>query len=306
MSELGDRLKAARIEKGLSLDDLQNITKIQKRYLIAIEEGNFSVIPGNFYVRAFIKQYSDAVGLNPEVIFDEYRKEIPSVYDEVAQESLSRTKSKKVVSNKSSKIFDVLPKVITALFIVGIVITLWYFIQTYLNNNNSAEPVDKTDDEVGFEQGGSPANNDKGKVEGNKEDENSDDNPGDQDSEDPNNGLEEPEKPKQEIAVIETSGSNSTYELKNAEKFELSLKATEGGRSWIRVVNGNEEELFRGEINDSNPQTFDLTDQESVWIRIGLTKEFEIYVNGEKLEYAIDPTKVNVQNVTINFIKEVQ
>ncbi|RKJ30729.1 helix-turn-helix domain-containing protein, partial [Butyricicoccus sp. 1XD8-22] len=40
MAELGTRLKEARLSKGYSLDDLQEITKIQKRYLVGIEEGN--------------------------------------------------------------------------------------------------------------------------------------------------------------------------------------------------------------------------------------------------------------------------
>jgi cytoskeletal protein RodZ len=61
VTELGNRLKEARLAKGLSLEDLQSITKIQKRYLIGIEEGNYSSMPGNFYVRAFVKQYQQLI-----------------------------------------------------------------------------------------------------------------------------------------------------------------------------------------------------------------------------------------------------
>ncbi len=71
MTELGNRLKEAREEKGMSLDDLQAATKIQKRYLTALEEGNYDIIPGKFYVRAFIKQYAEAVGLDSELLFEE-------------------------------------------------------------------------------------------------------------------------------------------------------------------------------------------------------------------------------------------
>lgn len=46
MTELGIRLKEAREEKAMSLDDLQAATKIQKRYLTALEEGNYDIIPG--------------------------------------------------------------------------------------------------------------------------------------------------------------------------------------------------------------------------------------------------------------------
>ncbi len=66
MTELGQKLKEARGTKGLSIDQLHEITKIQKRHLVAIEEGSYDVLPGAFYARAFIKQYADAVGLNGE------------------------------------------------------------------------------------------------------------------------------------------------------------------------------------------------------------------------------------------------
>lgn len=68
MSELGQQLKEARLQKGLSLDDVQEMTKIRKRYLEAIETGDYKVLPGSFYVRAFIKTYAETVGLNPDEI----------------------------------------------------------------------------------------------------------------------------------------------------------------------------------------------------------------------------------------------
>jgi cytoskeletal protein RodZ len=55
LTELGKLLKEKREEKGMSLEELQTATKIQKRYLAAIEEGNYDVLPGTFYARAFIK-----------------------------------------------------------------------------------------------------------------------------------------------------------------------------------------------------------------------------------------------------------
>jgi len=71
-STIGARLKAARIAKGLTIDDLQQITKIQKRYLIAIEDEQFDKLPGDFYVRAFVKQYADTVDLDGNELLEEY------------------------------------------------------------------------------------------------------------------------------------------------------------------------------------------------------------------------------------------
>lgn len=78
MSDLGALLKKAREQRDLSLDDIQDLTKIRKRYLEAIEEGNYSVLPGSFYVRAFVKNYAEAVGLDAEEVLRLYNKEIPS------------------------------------------------------------------------------------------------------------------------------------------------------------------------------------------------------------------------------------
>ena len=54
MTELGNRLKEAREEKGMSLDDLQAATKIQKRYLTALEEGNYDIIPVKYLFWIFV------------------------------------------------------------------------------------------------------------------------------------------------------------------------------------------------------------------------------------------------------------
>ena len=69
--QIGQTLREARENKGISLDDLQAETKIQKRYLIAIEQNAFHSLPGTFYARAFIREYALAVDLNPEELLAE-------------------------------------------------------------------------------------------------------------------------------------------------------------------------------------------------------------------------------------------
>ncbi|EIA20643.1 hypothetical protein KKC_05897, partial [Listeria fleischmannii subsp. coloradonensis] len=137
MTELGDKLKTARREKGLSLDDLQQITKIQKRYLVAIEEGNYSVMPGKFYTRAFIKQYAEAVDLDSAELFTEFESEVPYSQQEVVNQEQSRAHKKATpltthsvggAASTRNRFFDILPKVLIALFIVFILFIIWYFV----------------------------------------------------------------------------------------------------------------------------------------------------------------------------------
>lgn len=48
---IGETLRKARIDKKISLDELQQRTKIQKRYLLAIEENDFHELPSDYYLR---------------------------------------------------------------------------------------------------------------------------------------------------------------------------------------------------------------------------------------------------------------
>lgn len=64
MFTLGQKLKDARIRKGYSITDISNKTKIQERYIEALENGKLDILPGHFYARTFIKQYADVVGFD--------------------------------------------------------------------------------------------------------------------------------------------------------------------------------------------------------------------------------------------------
>jgi cytoskeletal protein RodZ len=95
VSELGQVLQKAREEKGISLDDIQRITKIQRRYLEAIERGHFHVLPGHFYARAFIKSYAEAVGLDPNHILHHFQADLPS---QPPQEQLERLRRRRAAA----------------------------------------------------------------------------------------------------------------------------------------------------------------------------------------------------------------
>lgn len=86
METIGERLKKARLEKGYTMDELQQLTKIQRQYLEALEENEFEKLPGSYYARNFIRQYAKTVDLNPDemvTIYDGKTPKAPVVVDEV-------------------------------------------------------------------------------------------------------------------------------------------------------------------------------------------------------------------------------
>jgi transcriptional regulator with XRE-family HTH domain len=63
---LGEFLRRERELRHISLDDVAERTKINRRYLAAIEEGHYDRLPGEAFTRGFIRAYAQSVGLDPE------------------------------------------------------------------------------------------------------------------------------------------------------------------------------------------------------------------------------------------------
>ncbi|WP_353957901.1 RodZ family helix-turn-helix domain-containing protein [Peribacillus sp. RS7] len=297
LTELGNRLKEAREAKGLSLEDLQELTKIQKRYLIGIEEGNYSMMPGKFYVRAFIKQYCEAVGVDSEEIFEQYKSEVPSVYSEELPEQLSRVQSRKTIPAGDSKVVEMLPKILAVVLVIGVAVLIWVLVLNYMGNpDNDDKKNAKENEAVGYN-----------KSDGfNEEKENADKKqnevkPDSSDKKTEDESDVKDEKKEQKLSVISSTGKNSTYELKDTDTFKL--KVTSKGSPWVGIKNGEGKLLFQGTIDKNKSQEVDFTNEKEAVINVGRAYETEIFVNDEKLEYSISPTEVNTQLVTIQFTK---
>ncbi|MBO0959079.1 helix-turn-helix domain-containing protein [Neobacillus sp. MM2021_6] len=295
MTELGNRLKEARLAKGLSLDDVQSMTKIQKRYLVGIEDGNYSSMPGNFYVRAFIKQYAESLELNPDEIFETYKTEIPASYNDDLPQQLSRVKTHKTITEGNSKLFDILPKVLIGVFVIGVASLLYYYITNHANSNKN-EAVKNDSEQVRIEK-----NESLEKVKAEEKEKTKDTKKEDQPAKQEEEETPVVEAPKQELTVVQSGGTNSTYDLKNADKFVVKLVSK--GNTWVSIKNGKGKTFFQGTLKTgaTESQTQDLSGESTAVIRVGNAADTDIFVNDQQLEYAI-PATANVQNITIQYV----
>ena len=73
---LGDRFRAAREARGLSLSDCSEQVRIRSVYLAAIEEENWKAIGAAVYVRGFLRTYARFLGLDPEEIVNTFNAEV--------------------------------------------------------------------------------------------------------------------------------------------------------------------------------------------------------------------------------------
>ncbi|WP_243289813.1 helix-turn-helix domain-containing protein [Bacillus sp. FJAT-47783] len=291
MSELGNLLKEARLEKNYSLDELQQITKIQKRYLVGIEEGNYAVMPGNFYVRAFIKQYAEAVGLDPEELFERFENEIPTTYNDDLPEQLSRVRTHKQMPKSASKALEFLPRVLAVSAIVIVAVIVWVLVQKYTDNKQSENVANGESDEVQVESSGiNPSQPEEQKEPGEAAEEQKE-----------QTEKEEKSNDKQQLTVIETKNNQTSYELTNTDRF--TLKIASKGRTWLEVKNAKGKKFYYKVMPENNEQTFDLTAESEIHLVIGATNNATIFINDEEVPYEISPNEKVDQRFKIVYKK---
>lgn len=133
-TKIGQTLRQARLNRNLSLDELQQITKIQRRYLEDIEAGDLESLPGTFYVRAFVRQYAQAVGEDGErlvAILDGKASFEPPLPKRPQPETVKGSrKALHVEESTTSPVIRLLPVIfftLVAVTIIGVVV--WMTIQ---------------------------------------------------------------------------------------------------------------------------------------------------------------------------------
>ncbi|QDZ78962.1 helix-turn-helix domain-containing protein [Priestia megaterium] len=306
MTELGQRLRQERESKGLSLEDLQKLTKIQKRYLLGIEEGNYEVMPGKFYVRAFIKQYCEAIGLDTDAIFEEYKSDIPSTQTEDMPQQLSRVRSRKEIPQHTkgvTKAYDYLPTVLVVAGVVVVGIIIWVIAQNIVSDKNKEQANQEApNSEVQQSNTQEETNETTAKNDNSKsEDEQSAADKKEQEKEKAEKEKAEKEKKdsgKQEYKEVQKTGRSATYALSGTDAFNLEVTSTQAD-TWLDVKNGKGNAFFSSILKKGETKEFDLTKETEARVNIGYSPGVELKINGKAVDLPFDSSKQVRQVVTI-------
>jgi len=125
---IGEVLRLARINQGLSLEDLQQKTDIQLDLLEALEADDFDKLPSSFYAKSFLRKYAWAVDLDEKIILDAYESGSMVTYDEVDvdEENMGRRRSNR---QKTSY----LPLFYFSVISLAIIAFVTYYVWQYVN-----------------------------------------------------------------------------------------------------------------------------------------------------------------------------
>lgn len=120
---LGDKLTHLRQEEGLSLIEVSQMTRIRLDYLSFLEKGQYDQLPGEVYVRNFLKQYAQALKVDPNKVLSLYDQE-QMVYQKVKPNPVSYIAPKTVDSPPLIFSHRQIKKFLIALGVLALVIYL--------------------------------------------------------------------------------------------------------------------------------------------------------------------------------------
>ncbi|RKN86455.1 helix-turn-helix domain-containing protein [Paenibacillus ginsengarvi] len=301
MSDLGQLLKKARLDRGISLDELEEMTKIRKRYLEAIEDGDYKVLPGSFYVRAFIKSYSESVGLDPNEVLALYGNAIPAQTVETTAEPTIRRK--RTNARNTEKLSKWASNILMLSFVLLILGVLYYFIGNSYKGDASKEvdPGEKITEKRVDET--SLAGDASGKTDSSKLPQGSNKPAGDTQINQP-----APPPPTPVVTLARTDGNTDYYTVTNADKVSVLLKIN-GEECWLKIDKivpaTAERKQERQEIEAKlykKGDTRDWTSDSGVFMRIGFPPAVEVVVNGTAISLG---TKKDVKQIQIDLVKTI-
>src|SRR5918998_6633206 len=70
---IGERLREARMRQKVDIAEVERSTKIRAKYLRALENEEWGLLPGSTFVKTFLRTYAEALGLDAHLLVEEYR-----------------------------------------------------------------------------------------------------------------------------------------------------------------------------------------------------------------------------------------
>lgn len=274
---IGQKLKDARVAKGMTLDDLQQATKIQKRYLIAIEDEKFDELPGDFYVRAFVKQYANTVGLDGNDLLKQYDDYLPKTKTETYTEHLDEAVETRTGQHHHNTIDRVdqlrkhLPTIIVVLIVVVVLAAIWVT-AIVRNHNNSSTKIDSSSVKVSGESSHKRA--------------------------------KKTTKKADKIKLNQTQRTNSAVTFKSDKALKKSTKlqvSTIGGNSYNVVRVDDRQRLAKNMADGDKANITIAKNVHSITIRISNASHTKIKIGNQTLDITDHNRYPQTRTVTIQF-----
>jgi cytoskeletal protein RodZ len=144
MFDIGASLREARTRRGLSLDDVTTGLRIRERYVTALEEERWELMPGEAYAKGFLRMYAEFLGLDGGLYVDEYNERVAGHGEEaLVPDSLAPSKGRSRLLTRTIVGVIAVAAIVAALNAFGSGSPTSTHVQPDLSNVANAAPAKK-------------------------------------------------------------------------------------------------------------------------------------------------------------------
>jgi cytoskeleton protein RodZ len=126
MAEIGSTLREARMRAHIDISEVEASTKIRAKYLRAIENEEWDLLPGTVYVKSFLRTYGDYLGLDSRLLIDEFKRRYERPVDHEARPISAVGRERERSSRRRTKpSFSFSPRLVIGAALAVIVVALY-------------------------------------------------------------------------------------------------------------------------------------------------------------------------------------
>ena len=161
MADIGSTLRDARMRAGMDITDLETQTKIRAKYLRALENEEWELLPGPAYVKTFLRTYAETLGLDSRVLVEEYKLRFENLSD-IERQPIAPTRA--TTGRHARRPTAPSRGLVVGVVVVGLLAALWALGSAGGDEaDRSAGQVDAPQDSAGVGDGdGDEAKDDEG------------------------------------------------------------------------------------------------------------------------------------------------
>src|SRR5215203_319960 len=136
---LGEKLRQAREERGISISEVAEQTRISPMYLESIENDNYKPLPGGIFNKGFVRSYAKYVGIDENEALQDYAQLI-AANEQFVEEQQPRYRPE-VLTDDARSASSILPTVVFAGIILALMTGGILFVVNYIKNQPDSPPV---------------------------------------------------------------------------------------------------------------------------------------------------------------------
>src|ERR1700761_5221203 len=124
MADIGATLREARMRAKIDINEVERRTKIRAKYLRAMENEEWDLLPGEVYVKSFLRTYSDFLGLDSRQLLDEYKRRYERPSDHELRPITPRSRERERKERRRGPLVP--PWAVIGLVLVAVVVALYF------------------------------------------------------------------------------------------------------------------------------------------------------------------------------------